>query len=80
MSGIYIKCADMQYIFRPGFSTADKVTSISGRGVGMDVVNNNIARIGGTVHLTSQFGKGSRFRIRIPFAGNITSTDRIYSP
>jgi two-component system chemotaxis sensor kinase CheA len=41
----------MQFIFKPGFSTAAKVTSVSGRGVGMDVVRTNIEKIGGTVHL-----------------------------
>jgi two-component system chemotaxis sensor kinase CheA len=53
-------------IFRPGFSTAEKVTNVSGRGVGMDVVRSNIERIGGSVDLTSEVGKGSTFRIRIP--------------
>ena len=63
----------MQYIFRPGFSTAEKITSISGRGVGMDVVRNNIERIGGTVDLNSEFGKGSRFSIKIPLTLAIVS-------
>jgi two-component system chemotaxis sensor kinase CheA len=53
-------------IFRPGFSTAETVTNVSGRGVGMDVVRSNIERIGGTVDLVSEVGKGSTFRIRIP--------------
>jgi len=53
-------------IFRPGFSTAETVTNVSGRGVGMDVVRSNIERIGGTVDLTSEVGAGSTFRIRIP--------------
>jgi len=53
-------------IFRPGFSTAEQVTNVSGRGVGMDVVRSNIERIGGSVDLTSEVGKGSTFRIRIP--------------
>lgn len=63
----------MQHIFRPGFSTAEKVTSVSGRGVGMDVVRNNIERIGGTVDLHSEFGKGSRFSIKIPLTLAIVS-------
>jgi len=58
----------MQFIFKPGFSTATKVTSVSGRGVGMDVVKTNIEKIGGTVDLQSVEGKGSgflsRFRLR----------------
>ena len=53
-------------IFRPGFSTAETVTNVSGRGVGMDVVRSNIERIGGSVDVSSEVGKGSTFRIRIP--------------
>ncbi len=53
-------------IFHAGFSTAEKVTAVSGRGVGMDVVRTNIEKIGGTVDLTSVEGKGSTFRIKIP--------------
>lgn len=55
-----------QFIFAPGFSTAQKVTSVSGRGVGMDVVKNNIEKISGTVDLKSELGKGSLFTIKIP--------------
>jgi len=53
-------------LFLPGFSTAEKVTNISGRGVGLDVVKSNIERLGGTVDVESQFGRGTTFRIRIP--------------
>ncbi len=53
-------------IFLPGFSTAAEVSDISGRGVGMDVVKRNITDLGGTVELTSNPGKGSRFSIRLP--------------
>lgn len=56
----------LQFIFKPGFSTAEKVTNVSGRGVGMDVVRTNIANLGGTVDLSSVEGKGSRFTIKIP--------------
>jgi two-component system chemotaxis sensor kinase CheA len=56
----------LQFIFRPGFSTAEKVTSVSGRGVGMDVVRTNIERIGGTIDLSSVAGKGTTFLIKIP--------------
>jgi two-component system chemotaxis sensor kinase CheA len=55
-------------IFLPGLSTADKVTNISGRGVGMDVVRTNIERIGGTVDVVSRAGEGSTVKIRIPLA------------
>lgn len=63
----------MQFIFKPGFSTAAKVTSVSGRGVGMDVVRTNIEKIGGTVDLSSVEGKGSRFLIKIPLTLAIVS-------
>lgn len=56
----------LQFIFAAGFSTAEKITSVSGRGVGMDVVKNNIEKISGTVDLDSEVGKGSKFTIRIP--------------
>lgn len=56
----------IQYIFRAGFSTATAITSVSGRGVGMDVVKNNIDKIRGSVELKSVTGKGSTFIIKIP--------------
>ena len=56
----------LQFIFKPGFSTAEKITSVSGRGVGMDVVKTNIEKISGTIELNSIEGKGSAFRIKIP--------------
>jgi two-component system chemotaxis sensor kinase CheA len=56
----------MQLIFLPGFSTAAKVTNVSGRGVGMDVVRTNVEKIGGKVEIDSRFGKGTSLRLRIP--------------
>ena len=53
-------------IFAPGFSTAETVTDISGRGVGMDVVLKNVQSIGGRVHITSQAGRGSCVSISLP--------------
>ena len=53
-------------IFLPGFSTADKVTNVSGRGVGMDVVKTNVAKIGGTVDVHSTSGKGTTVKVKIP--------------
>jgi two-component system chemotaxis sensor kinase CheA len=53
-------------IFQPGFSTANEVSSVSGRGVGMDVVKRNITDLGGTVELSSVAGKGTRFTIKLP--------------
>src|SRR5579862_2684917 len=61
------------YIFAPGFTTAAKVTSISGRGVGMDVVRSNIEQIGGTVDLKSLSGVGVTFTIKIPLTLAIVS-------
>ncbi len=55
-----------QLIFAPGFSTAEQVTDISGRGVGMDVVKRNIDALGGRVELASQAGRGTRVTIRLP--------------
>jgi two-component system, chemotaxis family, sensor kinase CheA len=56
----------MDLLFLPGFSTAKQVTSISGRGVGMDVVRTNIAKIGGKVTVSSEPGRGTTLKIRIP--------------
>jgi two-component system, chemotaxis family, sensor kinase CheA len=56
----------MNLIFLPGFSTAEQVTNVSGRGVGMDVVRSNIERIGGNVEIDSRLGHGTSIRIKIP--------------
>jgi two-component system, chemotaxis family, sensor kinase CheA len=63
-----------KFIFAPGFSTAAKVTNVSGRGVGMDVVKTNIDAIGGTIDLKSASGQGSTFTIKIPLTLAIVST------
>ena len=62
-----------QFIFKAGFSTAAAVTSVSGRGVGMDVVRTNIEKIGGTIELKSALGRGSTFVIKIPLTLAIVS-------
>ncbi|MBE1236740.1 chemotaxis protein CheW [Phaeovibrio sulfidiphilus] len=62
-----------QLIFRAGLSTAEKVTSVSGRGVGMDVVRTNIEKIGGTIELKTFEGRGSTFTIKIPLTLAIVS-------
>jgi two-component system chemotaxis sensor kinase CheA len=54
------------FIFHPGFSTASKVTNISGRGVGLDVVRTNVERMGGSVELQSEPGESTTFRVKIP--------------
>ena len=56
----------LDLLFLPGLSTADEVTTVSGRGVGMDVVRTNIERIGGSIDLSSRRGEGTIFKIRIP--------------
>lgn len=55
-----------QLIFMPGFSTADKISNVSGRGVGLDVVKTMIEKLNGTVSVTSEAGKGTKFSIRLP--------------
>ncbi len=62
-----------RFIFHPGLSTAAKVTSVSGRGVGMDVVRTNIELIGGSIDLRTAAGKGSTFTIKIPLTLAIVS-------
>lgn len=55
-----------RWLFEPGFSTASEVTDVSGRGVGMDVVRQNIERLGGRVEITSELGQGTSIAIRLP--------------
>ncbi|WP_293678262.1 hybrid sensor histidine kinase/response regulator [uncultured Phenylobacterium sp.] len=62
-----------RFIFAAGFSTADAVTAVSGRGVGMDVVRTNIEKIGGAIEVSSVEGQGARFTIRIPLTLTIVS-------
>jgi two-component system, chemotaxis family, sensor kinase CheA len=56
----------LDFIFRPGFSTADQVTEVSGRGVGMDVVQSVLNRLKGTVHVETHLGQGTTFRLKLP--------------
>jgi Chemotaxis protein histidine kinase and related kinases len=56
----------IDYLFKPSFSTADKVTDLSGRGVGLDVVKTKIEALGGMVDVETELGKGSKFIIRLP--------------
>lgn len=60
-------------IFQPGFSTAEQVSAVSGRGVGMDVVRTNIEKIGGVIEVASAEGRGTTFTIRIPLTLTIIS-------
>ncbi|MCX7922396.1 MAG: chemotaxis protein CheA [Clostridia bacterium] len=56
----------IEFLFKPSFSTADKITDLSGRGVGLDVVKTKIESLGGRVEVETELGKGSRFVIRLP--------------
>jgi two-component system chemotaxis sensor kinase CheA len=74
-------------IFAPGFSTAEKVTSVSGRGVGMDVVKRNIEKLRGKIEIDSSVGRGSTFKIKLPLTMAIidglvvrVGTDRFILP
>ena len=64
----------LNLIFMPSFSTVEKITNISGRGVGMDVVQTNIEKISGTIDLHSQVGKGTTFKLKIPLTLAIIPT------
>ena len=61
----------LQFILHAGFSTAETVTQISGRGVGMDVVNSEIRLMGGSIAINSQLGEGTVFTIRVPFTVSV---------
>src|SRR5690606_8739896 len=61
----------IQFILHAGFSTADKVTQISGRGVGMDVVHSEIKQLGGAMFIDSQWGEGTDFIVRLPFTVSV---------
>ena len=56
----------LQLLFRPGFSTAEAITDVSGRGVGMDVVKTNIEKLGGKIEIFTELGKGTTFRLLLP--------------
>jgi two-component system, chemotaxis family, sensor kinase CheA len=77
----------LMLIMAPGFSTAEKITAISGRGVGMDVVKRNIERLRGTIEIESEVGRGSTFKIKLPLTMAIidglvvrVGTDRFILP
>jgi chemosensory pili system protein ChpA (sensor histidine kinase/response regulator) len=61
----------LQFILQPGFSTAEKITQISGRGVGMDVVHEEVRQLGGSMFIESTSGVGVHFRIRLPFTVSV---------
>ena len=61
----------LQFILQPGFSTAEQVTQISGRGVGMDVVGSEIKQLGGSLDIDSALGRGTTFTVRLPFTVSV---------
>lgn len=61
----------LQFILQPGFSTAQQVTQISGRGVGMDVVGSEIKQLGGSLDIDSALGRGTTFTVRLPFTVSV---------
>lgn len=75
----------MQLIFASGFSTAEAITTLSGRGVGMDVVKNEISQLGGRIDIASEMGKGVQFSVYLPLTLAVTQTvmvtvtDRLYA-
>ena len=69
----------LQFILEAGFSTAEKVTQISGRGVGMDVVHSEVKQLGGSMSIESSLGQGTRFTIRLPFTVSVNRALRVYS-
>ena len=62
----------LSLIFEPGFSTSDEVTALSGRGVGMDVVRNNLTQIRGDISVDTELGKGTTFTISVPYTLSVT--------
>jgi len=67
----------LDLIFEPGFSTADKISEVSGRGVGLDVVRSKLRELNGEVYLTSQVGIGTRFRLELPLRDAVLVTDSL---
>lgn len=63
----------MQLILKPGFTTADELTQAAGRGVGMDVVDTEIKKLGGSLRIESESGKGTKFLIRLPYTLAVTN-------
>ncbi len=69
----------LQFILEAGFSTAERVTQISGRGVGMDVVHSEVKQLGGSMSIESTQGQGTRFLIRLPFTVSVNRALMVYS-
>ncbi len=63
--------AAMEYLMMPGFSTASEITEVSGRGVGLDVVQNVVQEVGGTLRISSELGKGTSFHMQLPLTRSV---------
>lgn len=64
----------LDLLFSPGFSSAEKITGVSGRGIGLDIVRTSVKRLGGTVEVTTQRGQGTKFTLTLPLATAIIQT------
>jgi two-component system chemotaxis sensor kinase CheA len=64
----------MEILFRPGFSTAQKVTGVSGRGIGLDIVRTATKKLGGSIEVATEKGKGSRFTLKLPLTTAVVQT------
>ena len=71
MAGRLSEAELLEFLFLPGFSTKEKVTEISGRGVGLDVVQSMVQAVRGSVRVTSQLGKGTRFILQLPITVSV---------
>jgi len=69
----------IRFVLEAGFSTAQKVTQVSGRGVGMDVAISEVKQIGGVIDIDSEFGSGTTFSIRLPFTLSVNRALMVYS-
>ncbi len=69
----------LQFILEAGFSTAERVSDVSGRGVGMDVVHSEVKQLGGSMSIESKQGQGTRFLIRLPFTVSVNRALMVYS-
>lgn len=69
----------MQLIMEPGFTTTERLSQISGRGVGLDVVTSEVKQLGGQINIESKAGKGTRFTLRLPFTLSITQALLVYA-
>ncbi|MCD6342444.1 MAG: hypothetical protein J7L76_01530, partial [Spirochaetaceae bacterium] len=68
--GVHLPSQIVNVLFRPGFSSRDEATSISGRGVGLDAVKEDIKKMGGRINIRTSRGKGTTFVLLVPWKGD----------